>query len=998
MSNSASPGNPGASVFLWAMVIGLPLAAGVSHAQQAVKNPPVLEEIVVTGSQIKGAQISDALPISIVSAENIEAFGVNSGDELLGFLPENGVNSMNEAGTNAGGVNSARGDVGAYNLRGLGTGNTLVLLNGRRVVNNPAYQTEEVGGSFVPVNTANPNMLPIYGIDRMEVLKDGASPIYGADAVAGVINTVLKKDFEGFNVGLRYTDYENIPRNDETVYLEYGQYFNDRRTNVGIFASYYARDRVRAQDDPRWANSDFLYRIPADSPWAGDTAFRNDTINSIYGQYDFVSSVTGRGLSGIFTDSAGEFETYPDGDPRCQYSIGQGTCGAIDGQGTYRYNLNEQRDLYSDLKRSNVFVYVNHQFEGGTESFTELSYYKAETNALRDPSSPLGAVPLRIGAANYWNPFGPCGSPNRLPADVIPLVPCSGMELAIDNYRFTEQPRVVDNTGESWRVLQGFRWTRGDWDWESAVLFSRATQDDITHNRVSNTLMQEALLDPTSAAYNPFCGGCANNNIERALIDVYRYDETDLKLFDIKASRNDVFQLPAGPVGLLAGLEWRQEKFFDDRDPRLDGTITFTGWDGVTFPFISDVVQSSPSPDSSGSRQVTSLFTEVQIPVFRNLDVQLALRYEDLSDVGDTTVGKFAFGWRPFERLLIRGSWSQGFRAPNLVTVNEGLVTRSNTILDRACQYAEDNSGIDLACSNSTLRLAQGSQDLVPETSENYSAGLVLEPLDNLTFTLDFWGIEKQHTIGLFGEGNHTILDLLRRLEHGPDNCSALQANDAVVRDPNPNDDQIAAYTAAGICPGGFIRYIDDNYLNLDTRTIKGFDVGLYYEVRTRLGRFNFRYLGSFLQTYEQGIGGPAAELLAAQESGALPPDLVTQGFDDLISRDGNARARHSVSLAWRKGPVSATLSGFRIGDFYQEGLELVDGTRYVIPSMTTYNASMDYRFELANTRMRARLGVNNFTDARAPLADDYYGYFADAHRDLGRSFYLDLQASFGGD
>ena len=108
------------------------------------------------------------------------------------------------------------------------------MLNGRRVVNNPAYQTEEVGGSFVPVNTANPNALPIYGIDRMEVLKDGASPIYGADAVAGVINTVLKTDFEGFNIGLRYSDYDNIPRNDETVYLEYGQYFNDRRTNMHL--------------------------------------------------------------------------------------------------------------------------------------------------------------------------------------------------------------------------------------------------------------------------------------------------------------------------------------------------------------------------------------------------------------------------------------------------------------------------------------------------------------------------------------------------------------------------------------------------------------------------------------------------------------------------------------------------------------------------------------------------------------------------------------------
>ena len=848
-------------------------------------------------------------------------------------------------------------------------------------------------------------MLPIYGIDPMEVLKDGASPIYGADAVAGVINTVLKKDFEGLNIGLKYTDYENIPRNDETVYLEYGRYFNDRRTNVGIFASYYAHDRVNAQDDPRWANSDFTYRLPAGSPWASGTEFRNDSANSVYPQFDAVPSASSLGLSSTgggtrqqLTDTAGEFETYPDGDPRCQYSIGYGTCGAIDGQGTYRYNLNTNRDLYSDLKRSNVFVYINHEFEGGIEAFTELSYYKSETDMFRHPGSSPSTEVLRVGAANYWNPFGPCGSPNRLPASMIPLVPCSGVQLILDNSR-DPLPRVVDNTGESWRVLQGFRWAMGEWDWESAVLWSSATQDDVTHNRVSNSLLQAALEDPTQAAYNPFCGGCAENNIERALIDVYRFDRTDLKLFDIKASRNDVFQLPAGPVGLLAGLEWRQEKFLDDRDPRLDGTITWTDWDGDTFPFISDVVNSSPSPDSSGSRQVTSLFTEAQVPLFRNLDLQLAMRFEDLSDVGSTTVGKFAFGWRPFERLLVRGSWSQGFRAPNLVQVFEGDIVRSNTRTDWACIYAARNGGdpnqLTLDCENPTKRLAQGSTSLDPETSENYSVGLVLEPIDDLIFTVDFWGIEKQDTIGLFGEENHTILDLLRRLEHGAGNCTTLQANDAVVRDPNIGVDAAAIYTAAGICPAGNVDYINDAYANLDTRTVRGFDVGLYYNFRTGIGQFDLRYNGSFLQKYEQKAGGAAAELLAAQESGLLPLDYPIRGFDDLLGRN-DAKNRHSISAGWSKGPFGARLSGYRVGEFYQASLTLGDGTRWIIPAMTTYNASFDYRFDLGGSRIRARLGVNNFTDARAPLADDFFGYFSDVHRDLGRYFYGDLRVGFG--
>ena len=166
-----------------------------------------IDEIVVVGSQIRGAQISEVLPVSVLSEQDIEALGVNSGDELLEFMAEQGQNFFSESENTSGGVNSARGDIGAFNLRNLGTGNTLVLLNGRRMVNSAAYQTEEVGGSFVPVNTVNVQSLPVTGLRRAEVMREGASAIYGADAVAGVVNYVLKNDFEGFRVNLRSDAY-----------------------------------------------------------------------------------------------------------------------------------------------------------------------------------------------------------------------------------------------------------------------------------------------------------------------------------------------------------------------------------------------------------------------------------------------------------------------------------------------------------------------------------------------------------------------------------------------------------------------------------------------------------------------------------------------------------------------------------------------------------------------------------------------------------------------
>ncbi len=962
-----------------------------------------LEEIVVTGSQIRGAAINDALSVSVISEEDIQVLGINSGDELLESMPEQGQNFFNEAESISGGVNSARGDIGAFNLRNIGTGNTLVLMNGRRVVNAATYQTEEVGGSFVPVNTANAAYIPIFGLQRVEVLRDGASAIYGADAVAGVVNTVMKNNFEGLTISGRWTEYDNIPRDDQTLNVEWGSLFNGGKTSVGVFANYYGRDRVNSQDDPKWADSDYRRLIPAGSPWAGDTAFRNDSANSNWGQFDIVRSMSrdpfGLVARGI-VDSAGEFETYPVSDSRCEggYIIAGNTCGHADGQGTYRYDLNENRDLASELKRYNLYAYLNHDFDNGVEAYTEFSWYQSETNLLRHPAAPFSDVKLRVGAANYYNPLGPCGSPNRLSDEIIgPDVPCGGLELEIDNYRLAELPRVVDDTGKMFRIVQGARGSFGaDWNWDSAVLYSKATLKDVTHNRVANTLWQEALNDPTAAAYNPFGGG-VNTNIERALVDVRRDSETDLKLVDFKLSKNDIFNAWGGPVGFLAGAEYRKESFSDDRDPRLDGTIQFTTAGGDTYPFISDVVNSSPTPDNSGSRSVTSLFAELAIPLFSTLDLQLAMRYEDFSDVGNTTVPKVAFGWHPADWFMLRGSWSEAFRAPNLVTINETIVVRNNTRDDWTCIYAAENGGDPdqdtLDCTNSVQRRAAGSKDLKPEESTNTSIGMVLQPLDNLTFTIDFWKIKKTNTIGLFGEENHTLLDLLDRLEAGTANCSGV-GNAAVARE-DASEDYAEIYLAAGICPAGDIAYVDDNYQNLDTRKVEGYDFGVYYDLATRLGDWGLTWVGTIYTRYDQEPGAEAQTLIDAQNAGILPANYPVAGFDDLIRKDGNQERKMNARVRWTKNNWGAAVQWFYLSNFYQSSLTLPDGQQWILPSFTYWNLSADYSFDLGSSRSRVRLGINNVGDERAPLADRYFGFISDAHRDYGRSYYLDFRVSF---
>ena len=990
-----------------AVAILFALGSGNAIAQsEDDADDELVDEITVTGSQIKGARISDALAVSVIEAAEIEAMGISSGDELFDSMPEVGMNFFNESDSHAGGVNSVRGDVGAFNMRNMGTGNTLALINGRRMVDSAGYQTEEIGGAFVPVSSANTNAIPVYGIERVEVLRDGASAIYGADAVAGVINQVLKTDFEGFNIRLRFDDYTGIPRQDERFNLEWGKFFNDGRTNVGVFFDYYHRDRVNAQDDPKWADSNYSRFVDPEWVSAFGTGYSS---NSAFPQIDFRSGAQGDLMEALgYADGSGEIVTYPAGDARCEFTINANVCGAPDTSGNYLYNPNTFRDISSELDRYNLFFYVNHEFGNGVEAFTELSWYQADSNFKSDAAYfSIGESDLQLGPDYYWNPFGPSFlsdgvtlNPNRAAAADEAGIDPNGERMEVDNFRALEAPRVSDTENHIYRMLQGFRGSAGDWDWETALVWSEAERENVTHNRLSNTILQDLLNSSSPDTYNIFGG--ANGDIDGlrpAIIDVYRKDKTDLKMIDLKFTNAELFEMPAGPVGFLAGLEYRKESFSDDRDPRLDGTIAYTAYEGATFPIVSDVVNSSPTADNSGSRDVTSLFTEFAVPVFETLDVQLALRYEDFSDVGSTTVGKIAFGWRPVEQILFRGSWSEAFRAPNLITINEDLVVRQNTRIDYLCEYVERETGanLDADCTPSLQRQASGSADLVPEESTNTSIGLVLDVTEELTFTLDFWSIEKEDSIGLFGENNHSVYDLLLRLRAGTADCNQA-FNPALIRDDVDTDD-IPSYLAAGVCPGGEIDAASDTYTNLDTRTIKGYDVGVYYDTETSVGDFNFKFVGTFYDKYTQlGSTGIALETQEALDSGELPGWIALRGYGDLLLREGNMDKKLNASVRWSKGDWAAYLTMLKLGKFYDADTAItVNGqtTNWWLASMTTYNTSFDYGFDAWGLDTRLRLGINNLTDERAPLCDCRFGYWSDAHRDAGRQYYLDVRMSF---
>ena len=954
-----------------------------------------VEEIVIIGSQIKGAKITGALPVTVISSEDIDAIGAADGDELIENLVEQGMNFFNENEFVSGGVNAARGDVGAYNLRNMGVGNTLSLLNGRRLVNNAGYQTEYIGGDFVPTLTVNTNSIPVNGLDRLEVLKDGASALYGADAVAGVVNNVLDTDYVGTRMQLRQGGIESLDAKDTTFSVKHGMDLNEGKTNVSLFFNYRDRESIALSEDPKWAIGDYRYNYPGGkaafdtSVWSKDTNLRN--------LYTYQMPQLDMSGTAGFTDSRGETQLVASGHPGCSRSgavdTGFGSCMVPDFE-TRTINTGAApqmlMDYRGDLERTNLFVYINHELDNGNDFFSEISIYSAESER-QDNNGSFPAGNIAIASDYYWSQ----------------LVPgMAGKKLRIDGWRPNTLPRIVNVDKDSYRFLAGLRGTTAsNWDWETALVYSKSESSDATSNRINLNALKTELNSTSSSAFNIYNPDFSANNSQNILAVINRDDESELTMFDVKLSNDNVFDLPAGPVGALIGFEYREETYSDDRDPLLDGTIPFNTDSSLatnTHPYRSAVMGSSATEDVYGEKDVTSLFAEFQIPITDRINAQLALRHEDFSDSKSATVGKFALGYEVNNSLFFRASASTAFRAPNLVQVNQLRVARTGTRIDSVMQYVADvnnlpKSGTIGDYDFTILRFSEGAKNLEPEESDNTSFGIVLTPeaFEGLTITLDAWEIEKENTIGLFGRNNNGVMDLLLRLQAGNSNCSGDIGNPAVSRDDlsDLDSDELGYFAAAGLCPVGRSLVVKDEYLNMATRTIEGRDAVVYYDFETSLGDFALTYADSRTTTFEQTPTGSFNTLQAAIDDGTLPSYTVLDGFGDLLGRDGNYERKSSFRVNYSKGDFGASVSALKIGSFYQAKInKSSDGSRWIIPSMTTVNASVYYKFEVMDKDARVKLGIKNINDKRAPLADGYNGFFSDVHSDLGKNYYLDFR------
>lgn len=992
-------------VFSTSLVLSAAAAAQQSAAPQAGTEEELVE-VVIVGSQIRGAKITEVLPVTVVDKEDIVATAAVSGDDLYRSIPQAGDVTFQEART-TGNLNDARGDTSSINLRSLGTGNTLMLLNGRRVVPAPGTQTE----NFVPVQTANTNAFPVAGVKRVEVLRDGAAAIYGTDAVAGVVNTVLESDFEGLRMEAQYGGSEGTPHRETTVNLKAGTRF-ENGTRVALYAGYYTRNRLLATDRDYAASEDHRWKV-ADTPWAGDTAFDNRSTSSPWGSFTVIPSTVAvrQGTTALTTSGVFRVEPISNTAAGCSsttYSsnlcLRAGTItGTVDRE--LRYNENADRTLKGAVDRYNAFATVSRNL-GDVELFGEIGYYRAFFSGLREQSAPLASAVISIPASNYYNPLGATtingvANPNRLPNLVN--VPTAGLPLRITTYRPVDTgPRVYEVTDDSYRLLAGLRGQKWGFDWESALVYSWAKTDDFTTNAVSNTLFQQALAKSTPDAYNPFNGGnqllysgadttpSDTGTIRSFLVGVNRISETSLSMWDLKGSRPDVMTLPGGDVGIAAGVEVRRESYVDNRDPRLDGTIKYT--DVVTnITYGTDVMGASPSPDVRAHRSIISGYLELAVPVVspemdiplvKSVEMQLAGRTERYSDFGTVTKPKVALNWTIADWLALRGSASQAFRAPNLPQFYSSGTQVSNTRTD----YSFCRLNAVTCAGASTIEVRSGNRGLGPEEADNLSAGIILQPTflpdsaGKLSLSVDFWSIKQTDVIGIEGGQVQMLYDYLLRLDG--------QSNPNIVRDPPVGTNRV-----------GQLLQVNDNYFNITPRQLEGFDASLRYELRrTKLGSFTFTVNAAKLTKFEQQPTEMASKVIAANNAGRLGTGIVVTAAGNQIGINGNPEWRGSASLTWREKQWRAGLFVNYVGSVFDTGPAAVNGQLFEVESWTTVSLYGQYDFRRRDDlldRTSLRLGVRNIEDKDPPITSTNFGYFGSLANATGRYVYATLSKSF---
>lgn len=932
--------NPLSLALASALAIG---AATPALAQQAdepqqttvssKRNTTDLDKVTVTGSRIKRADVEGPAPVTVVTAADIEKQGFSTVYDALNTLSQFTGTVQNQLNANGFTPNAS-----FLNIRGLGPGYQLVLINGRRAADYPLPYNSQSNA----VNLAN---IPAGAIDRIEVLSGGASAIYGSDAVAGVVNIIMKTNFEGDLLSVRAGT--TTRGGGDTGRLQWTGGKTGERSSITYAFEYLGREAIYAgqrsfmdstRRDPSLTDPSQATATPGIRYTVWTDANGNPTGNpSAPGRH------LGWAMAGNLNATCDRFKEF---DPVTV--SGQAYCGY--------YGYPAGQSIRNSDKTYNAYLYGTYELNDSTQAWAQLSYSNSESTVAS--SSRFFTSATALGSNNFYDPNigGVVGNVTRI---ITPTeIGGSGGQPS----KFKEQS--VD-------FAAGLRGSVSDgrFDWDATLSHSRYEA-----NEEFNWLVQSKVRD---FFFGPRLGTQAGTGYPIYAMNIGRLTNP-LTASDVKAISSsyknksssevsqgslvfsgDLFELPAGSLSMAAVLEAANQKYDVNPDARV--RMDYTG---------NDAPMGLTATGGKGSRDRYSVGLEFAIPILDSVKANLAGRYDKFNDASDID-GAFTWSsgleWRPISSLLLRGSYATSFKAPDMHYIYAGESGFYTYAFDEyACRSEGKDPTKTADCGGSLYHpqvfgTRQGDPRLKAEEGKSFTVGFVWDVIDNLSLTVDYYNIELEGAIS-------DLTGLLYREEAA---CRLGTTRDGQVVDPN--SDRCADFVNRVMRDNnGDIVEIATYPQNQAKTKTSGIDSSLAYEIKTdRLGSFGLK--SSWTHVLKMDVQQFAGEPFENQRD-------HKQFF--------NFRSRVNWELNWQRDDWATSLYGYRWGS-----LPNWAETGRIAP-YTIWNANV--RKKITN-KATVGLFVNNVLDKLHPKDDTFntYPYFWRAYSPIGREVFVQFDYKF---
>ncbi|MFY1663367.1 TonB-dependent receptor [Pseudomonas sp. Pseu.R1] len=837
-----------------------PASEAAVPAAAAVPATTQLKRVEVTGSAVRRVDAETAVPVTILRTEELKRQGVTTTQELVQRIT--GSQSINNS---AGSVGASTGGASFADMRGIGANKTLVLLNGRRLANNALSGTNSAGGAV------DLNMIPFAAIDRVEVLRDGASALYGTDAIGGVINFITKKEMTDGTLtlgGASPTAAGGGDTKDMSASWGFGDLNEDRFNVMGVF-NYNKQGNLAARD----------------------RSFVND-----YQPGRGLNQTSGTSFPANY--SQGDNASNPLLDSNCSGP------GQVLDRGVCRFSTKQYIDLTPETEKTSFFGKATGKL--AEDHNVSLEYFWARNNN----ATTIAPAPLTGLTMDSSSPYYPGNGITPAPTNFT-LDPTQPVDL---NWRETAAGgRASKDQNTSQRFLLTFDGTVSGWDYNVGASYN---QNKILSTVTKGYVSDSALINGiTSGIINPFGPQSAAG---QQYIDANTYHGQYSSAvgrvigFDGRISREIGDWFGAGQAGLALGGEYRKEKFHQNLDAFVDD-ISSLGLDS--------------NGSVSGDRSVKAQYAELNVPVLDSLELSAAIRHDKYSDFGSTTNPKYSFRYQPLKELVVRGAYSEGFRAPTLyelyapqaITFTQGYYNDPVLCAGGVVQPG-GNAGRD--CDQQFHSQLGGNQNLSPEKARNVTFGFVFQPMSNLSMGLDFWWVHISNQIQAFPEST-------------------------VFNDPNTYADRFVRNA------DGTLDYIVATNANLGIVKTNGVDVTLNYLFpNTPYGQFGLGLTGTYVDRYDfqSTIKGP-----------------YTDKVGDFQGDGVIARWKHNLTATWNLGPARASLT-----NQFTTGYNDYDPSTNHVASYSVWDIAAGYTFDKA---LDIDVGVKNMFDRNPPFTNQAYNF-----------------------